>query len=31
MQRAFLEEEGIEVSPEGFVDLKKYGWSFTEE
>ena len=30
MQRAFLEEEGIEVSPEGFVDLEKYGYFFTD-
>ena len=30
MQRRFLEEDGIEVSPDGFVDLKKYGYFFTE-
>lgn len=30
MQRAFLEEDGIEVSPGGFVDLEKYGYFFTE-
>ena len=30
MQRRFLEEDGIEVSPEGFVDLRKYGYFFTE-
>ena len=31
MQRAFLEEDGIPVSPDGFVDLKEYGWFFPEE
>ena len=30
MQRRFLEAEGIEVSPDGFVDLTKYGYFFTE-
>ena len=30
MQRRFLEEDGIEVSPDGFVDLQKYGYFFTE-
>ena len=30
MQRRFLEEDGVEVSPEGFVDLEKYGYFFTE-
>ena len=28
IQRMLLEEEGIEVSKEGFVDLKKYGYLF---
>jgi len=30
MQRRFLEADGIEVSPDGFVDLDKYGYFFTE-
>lgn len=30
MQRQFLEADGIEVSEDGYVDLKKYGWFFTE-
>lgn len=30
MQRRFLEAEGIEVSPDGFVDLDRYGYFFTE-
>lgn len=30
MQRRFLEAEHIEVSPDGFVDLNKYGYYFTE-
>ena len=28
MQRQFLENEGIEVSPDGYVDLSVYGYSF---
>ena len=28
MQRQFLENEGIEVSPAGYVDLSVYGYSF---
>ena len=30
MQRRFLEEDGVEVSPDGLVDLDKYGYFFTE-
>ncbi len=30
LQRQFLEDDGIEVSPEGFVDLEACGWWFTE-
>ena len=30
MQRRFLEEDGVEVSPQGTVDLARYGWFFTE-
>ena len=30
MQRRFLEEDGIEVTPDGYVDLQKYGYFFTE-
>ncbi len=30
MQRRFLEEDGVEVSPDGFVDLDTYGYFFTE-
>ncbi len=26
LQKVLLEQEGIEVSPEFMVDLKKYGW-----
>lgn len=26
MQRVLLEEEGIEFSPEGVIDLYKFGW-----
>lgn len=27
LQRALLEEEGVEVSPDGRVDLHRFGWS----
>ena len=30
MQRAFLEEDGVEVSPEGVVDLERYGYFFPD-
>ena len=30
MQRRFLEADGIQVSPDGFVDLDKYGYFFTK-
>lgn len=26
LQKALLEQEGVEVSPDFIVDLKKYGW-----
>ncbi len=26
LQKALLEQEGVDVSPEFIVDLKKYGW-----
>lgn len=28
MQRAFLEADGIKVSPDGYVDLSIYGYTF---
>lgn len=28
MQRRFLENDGIEVSPDGYVDLDRYGYFF---
>lgn len=31
MQRLLLMEEGVRISPEGRVDLKKYGWKNTLE
>jgi methylated-DNA-protein-cysteine methyltransferase related protein len=27
LQRALLEDEGVEVSPDGRVDLHRFGWS----
>jgi methylated-DNA-protein-cysteine methyltransferase related protein len=27
LQRALLEKEGVEVSPEGKIDLGRFGWS----
>jgi methylated-DNA-protein-cysteine methyltransferase related protein len=27
LQRSLLEKEGVEVSPEGRVDLSRFGWS----
>lgn len=29
LQRQLLEEEGVEVSPDGFIDLDRYGYWFT--
>jgi len=26
LQRALLEEEGVEFDPRGYVDLKRFGW-----
>lgn len=30
LQRRLLEDEGVEVSPDGFVDLRTYGYFFDE-